>query len=85
MTRQTKQVGVVLALVAMISFGAWPFWKYMYHRQATAELQERTRALVDANPELKVAWIVAMQDDVLTEQEATAIVEGANDQAMPEE
>lgn len=85
MTRSTKQIGVVLALVAMISFGAWPIWKYLYLRSVSPELFERTKALVEAHPDLKPAWTIAIQDDVLTADEARVIVEGAGEKLTPEE
>lgn len=85
MNRRTKQIGIVLALLAMVSFGAWPFWKYLYVKSASAALQSRTKALVDANQDLQPAWTIAMQDDVLTLGEAKVIVEGAGEKLTPDE
>jgi hypothetical protein len=84
-TRSTKQIGAVLAIIAMISFGAWPFWKNLYRQAATATLQARAKALVDAHPDLQPAWTIAMLDDVLTQSEATVIVEGAGEKVAPNE
>lgn len=83
MNRRTIQVGAVLALVAMASFGAWPFWKYLYVRAADAELQRRATELAAQQPHVQLALAVALQDDVLTESEATAIVAGADDAPPP--
>jgi hypothetical protein len=83
--RQTKQLGVILALVAMVCFGAWPFWKYLYMKSASAALQARTKALVDQNAQLGPAWAIAMQDDVLTQDEAKILVEAAGEKIESEE
>lgn len=81
MDQKTKQFGVTLCLVAMAFFAAWPFWKWVYMRPVRAALQERTKALVEKNPQLKPAWDVAMQDGVLTFPEAKVIVEAAGEKA----
>jgi hypothetical protein len=41
--------------------------------------------LVDKNPQLKPAWTIALQDDVLSVPEAIVIVEAAGDKVDPEE
>lgn len=74
MTARTKQVGVILTLVAMISFGAWPFWKAWNYRLASDALQKRVNQLAAENPSLKTALDVAMVDGVLSEGEAELIV-----------
>jgi hypothetical protein len=78
-TNRTKQIGVVLTLVAMISFGAWPFWKALYFNIASAALQERTNQLVEKNSALQTAWDVALADGMLTQSEAKVIVERAGE------
>ncbi|HMO83349.1 MAG TPA: hypothetical protein PKC18_00365 [Lacipirellulaceae bacterium] len=80
-----KQFAAVLALAAMVSFGAWPLWRYLYVRSASAELHGRTKALVDANPQLQAAWTIALLDDVLTVAEAKVIVESAGEQLKDDE
>ena len=85
MTRQTKQIGAILALVAMVAFGAWPFWKYMYIKSASAALRERAQALAESNPQVRLALEIAMQDDVLTQDEAEAIVKAAGGKTEPGE
>jgi hypothetical protein len=77
--RRTKQIGVGLALVAMVCFGAWPFWKYLYVKSASAALQAQAKRVADADAELQAAWKIAMLDDVLSPDEAKVIVEAAGE------
>jgi hypothetical protein len=77
--QRSKTIGVILCLMAMAFFAGWPFWKWVYLRSATASVQERTRAIVDTNEQLKPAWDVAMRDGVLTFPEAKVIVEAAGE------
>lgn len=79
MTPQTKRLGTILVIVAMISFAAWPFWKALYFNAASAALQERANKLAQKNPSLQTAWDVALTDGVLTQAEAKLIVEGAGE------
>lgn len=81
MSRQTMQFGAILCLVAMISFSAWPFWNWLYIKAANADLQERTRVLVETHPGYKAAWKIAMKDGVLTEDEANEILQAASEKA----
>lgn len=85
MNRQTKQVGVVLALMAMAFFAGWPFWKWVDKKAANATLEARARALVEKNPQLEPAWTIAMQDEVLTRPEAKVIVEASGETVGEEE
>jgi predicted negative regulator of RcsB-dependent stress response len=84
MNRQMMTFGAILAVVAMVSFSLWPLWQWFSVKAATAELQARTKALVDKHPELKPAWNIAMQDGVLTYAEAKEIVEAAGEKLEPE-
>ena len=79
MTARTKQVGVIICLMAMSFFAAMPFWKWFAAHAVSAPLQARTQSLVKANPQLQPAWDIAMQDDVLTYPEAKVIVEAAGE------
>jgi hypothetical protein len=83
--RQTKQIGVVFCLVAMAAFGLWPFWKWLSIRAVNPRLYERTKMLVEKNPQLQPAWAIAMQDGVLTLPEAKVIVEAAGEKVEPQE
>lgn len=77
--RQMMTFTAILALVAMVSFSAWPLWGWLNMKKANAALIARTQALVEKNPHLKPAWKIAMQDGVLTHEEAKEIVEGAGE------
>ncbi len=76
---------VTVCLVAIVSFSAWPLWKRVSVKHANAALEARTRALVEKHPELRPAWNIAMQDGVLTRDEAKEIVEGAGERLNPDE
>lgn len=76
--------GAILALVAIVSFCAWPLWDYLTVRAANAALQARTKALVDKHPELKPAWNIAMMDGKLTWAEAKEIVESKGEKVDSE-
>lgn len=80
MNEHKKWISVTLCLMAMAFFAGWPFWKWIDKRAASTTVRARTEALVEKNPQLKPAWIIALQDDVLTEPEARVIVEAAGEQ-----
>lgn len=82
---RSKNIGAILCLMAMAFFTGWPVWKWINARAVSASLQERTKSLVEKNPQLQLAWTIAMQDDVLTYPEAKVLVEGAGDKVGPEE
>lgn len=84
MSGRAKTILVVLALVAIVSFSAWPIYKKLWFRQASAALQARTKAAVDKNPQLKADWDKAMEDDALSVPEANAILEKAGEKPDPE-
>lgn len=79
MTRQQKQFGVILGLIAIVAFASWPFYKWLFIAKANDALRARTQAIVESKPELKPLWDDAMDDDVLTVSEATVIVEKAGE------
>ena len=85
MNRRTTQFGALLCLAAMAGFVAWPFWSWLSVKSASAALQERTKALVEKNCQLRPAWDIAMQDDVLTRAEAKIILEAGGEKVAPEE
>ena len=85
MNRNMMKFAAVLCLVAIVSFSAWPLWDRLRVQRASAALEARTRALVEKHPELKPAWNIAMQDGVLTRDEAKEIVEGAGEKLRPGE
>jgi hypothetical protein len=85
MNRRFMTWGVVLGLMAMVFFGAWPIWKAIKFHSVSAATYERTKAAVDKNPRLKPAWDVALEDGVLTWPEAKIILESAGEKVGPEE
>jgi hypothetical protein len=58
---------------------AWPLYKKYHLRAASAAAVERTKRAVDRNPQLKADWDKAMEDGVLTSDEAKAILEKAGE------
>jgi hypothetical protein len=77
---------VILCLVAMVCFvAAWGFYRASKVQAVRAALLDRTKALVEKNPQLKPDWDKAMQDGVLTYPEAKGIVEKAGETIEPEE
>lgn len=85
MNRQTMKFGAILCLVAMASFSIWPVWQYLYMKSASAELKRRAEALAEKQPQLKVAWKIALLDGVLTPDEAKEIIEGAGEKMEPQQ
>jgi hypothetical protein len=85
MTRRAKQIWAVLALLAMLSLVvSWPLYKKSRLKPVPAELRERTRRVVEKNPQLQPDWDKAMEDGVLTYPEANAILEKAGEKPEPE-
>jgi hypothetical protein len=63
----------------MVCFSAWPFWRYLYVKSATAPLRAQAERLAAQDAQLKAALAVAMLDDTLTADEARIIVEAAGE------
>lgn len=85
MTRRTKTIWVILALLAMgVFIASWPLYKKFTIKQASAGLVERTRSAVDKNPNLRADWDQAMADGTLTWEEAKAILEKIGEKVDPE-
>jgi hypothetical protein len=78
-------VGVILCIMVMVFFAAWPVWKWIENKPVSDSLYERTRAAVERNPQLKPAWDIAMQDEVLTWREARIILEAAGEKLGAQE
>ena len=85
MTRRFMMVGVILGLMAMVFFVSWPAWKWIKFKPVSASMYARTKAAVDKNPRLKPAWDIALQDGVLTREEAKVILESAGETVEPEQ
>jgi hypothetical protein len=81
-----KLAWATLALLAMVSLiVAWPIYKKRTLQAARASLIERTRQVVEKNPQLRPDWDKAMEDGVLTWSEANAILQKAGEKAEPED
>ena len=86
MSRRSKQVVAVLALVATACLiVAWPMYKKYRITPASTTLMERTKKAVEKNPTLKPDWDKAMEDGVLTYPEAKSILEKAGEKVEPED
>jgi hypothetical protein len=86
MSRRSKQVVAVLALVATACLiVAWPMYKKYRITPASTTLIERTKKAVEKHPELKPDWDKAMEDGVLTYPAAKAILEKAGEKVEPED
>jgi hypothetical protein len=80
-----KQIWAILALLAIAFFiVAGPLYKKYHVRAARAALVERTKRIVEKNPQLQPDWDKAMEDGVLTWDEANAILQKAGEKAEPE-
>jgi hypothetical protein len=84
MTRRTKIVAACLCLLAVVVLAAWPIWLALKPKPVSAALFERTKAAVQRNPQLRPEWDKAMEDGVLTWQEAKEILERAGEKVEPE-
>ena len=85
MNRRMMVIGVVVAILAISPFLIWPLVQKQTIRAANQAMQERTKALVDKNPQYQAEWKKAMEDGVLTYPEAKAILEKAGEKVEPEE
>jgi hypothetical protein len=83
--RRIMMSGVILGLMAMVFFVSWPAWKWIKVKPVSASVYERTKRAVERNPRLQPAWEIAMQDGVLTWEEAKVILEAAGEKAEPEQ
>jgi hypothetical protein len=84
MNHRFMTLGAILGLVAMVFFVSWPAWKWIKFRPVSASMYERTKMAVEKNPRLQPAWDIAMQDGVLTREEAKIILESAGEKVEPE-
>jgi hypothetical protein len=84
MSGRAKKTWAVIALLAMAcAIVGWPIYKKLSLKAASAAMMERTKEAVDKNPQLKPDWDKAMEDGVLTEEEANAILEKARQKVEP--
>ena len=86
MSRQTFLiVGTVLMFLALLPFVGWPLYKKLTFQQASSALIERTRRAVEKHPELKPEFDKAMEDGVLSHDDARRILEKAGETVGPDE
>ena len=86
MSRRTLLIlGTVLMFVALLPFVGWPLYKRLTLKKASAALMERTRKAVEKHPELKPDYDKAMEDGVLSHDEAKEILEKAGETVGPDE
>lgn len=86
MKRRTLLIlGTVLVFLALIPFLGWPVYKQLTLKRASAALIERTTKAVERHPELKPDYDKAMEDGVLSRDEAKEILEKAGETVGPDE
>ena len=86
MSRRTFLIfGTVLMFLALLPFVVWPVYKKLTLKKASPALVERTRKEVEKHPELKPDYDKAMEDDVLSYDEAKEILEKAGQTVEPDE
>ena len=86
MSRRTFLIfGVVLMLLALLPFLGWPLYKKLTLKKASPALIERTRKAVENHPELKPDYDKAMEDGVLSYDEAKEILEKTGETVGPDE
>ena len=89
MSGRAKKTWAVLALLAMVvAIVAWPVYKKLHLKAASAAMMERTKRAVEKNPQLKTDYDKAMEghaDGVLTFDEAKAILEKAGEKVEPDD
>jgi hypothetical protein len=77
-------IGAILVFIALIPFLGGPIWRKLTIKAVNASLFERTKALVEKNPQLQSDWAEAMKDGTLTLSEANAILVKGGEKAEPE-
>jgi uncharacterized protein YpmB len=82
--RRWRQIGAVLALVAMVIFASGSFWYWLRNKAVSAAIQERAADIVRRHPELQTAWDKALEDQVLTQSEADEIAQSAGESLEPQ-
>jgi hypothetical protein len=77
--------GTILMLVALLPFLLRPIYKSLTFKKASPALIERTTKAVEAHPELKPEYDKAMEDGVLSYDEAKEILQKAGETVGPDE
>jgi hypothetical protein len=71
--------------LALLPFLGWPLYKKLTLKKASPALMEQTRKAVEKHPELKPDYDKAMEDGVLSDDEAKEILEKAGETVGPNE
>jgi hypothetical protein len=77
--------GTVLMFLALLPFLARPIYKSLLLKKASPALIERTTKAVEQHPELKPDYDKAMEDGVLSYDEAKEILQKAGETVGPDE
>jgi hypothetical protein len=77
--------GTVLTFLAVLPLVGWPVYKKLAVRKASPAMIERTRSAMERHPELKPEYNKAMEDGVLSYDEAKELLEKAGETAGPDE
>ena len=86
MSRRTLLIfGTVLTFLALLPFLGWPLYKKLTLKKASPALIERTGKAMEKHPELKPDFDKAMEDGVLSYDEAKEILEKAGETVRPDE
>ena len=71
--------------LALVPFVGWPVYKKLVLKEASRALIERTTKAVEKHPELKPDYDKAMEDGILSYDEAKEILEKAGETVRPDE
>ena len=71
--------------LALLPFVGWPLFKKLTLKKASPALIERTKKAVEKHPDLKPDYDRAMEDGVLSHEEAKDILEKAGESVGPDE
>ena len=87
MSRRTFLIfGTVLVFLSLLAFLGGPtLYKKLTLKKASPALIERTKKAVEKHPELKADYDKAMEDGVLSRDEAKEILEKAGETVGPDE
>jgi hypothetical protein len=70
--------------LALLPFVGWPLYKKLTFKKASPALIEQTRKAVEKDPKLKPHYDKAMEDGVLSYDEAKEILEKAGETVGPD-
>jgi hypothetical protein len=77
-------VGTVLTLLALLPIVGWPLYRQLTLKKASPALVERTTRAVEKHPELRPDYDRAMEDGVLSYDEAKEILGKAGEAVGPD-